>query len=110
MHGRSELLYRALTDPDFDFEAEAVVFEIEYRAIHGNYDVWHYPFAFILKQYDELAVSFTHTLWWNRTNPNFLQSPHRKRLIREAGLPEFWRENGYPPQCRAVGADELECD
>jgi TolB-like protein/cytochrome c-type biogenesis protein CcmH/NrfG len=110
MHGRSELLYRALTDPDFDFEAEAAIFEIEYRAIHGNYDVRHYPFAFILKQYDELAVSLTHTLWWNRTSPDFLQSPHRKRLIREAGLPEFWRENGYPPQCRAVGADDFECD
>ena len=36
---------RALSDPDFDFEGEAAVFEIEYRVIHGNYDIRHYPFA-----------------------------------------------------------------
>jgi tetratricopeptide (TPR) repeat protein len=110
MHGRSEILYRALTDPDFDFEKEAAIFEIEYRAIHGNFEVRHFPFAFILKQYDEVVASFTHALWWNRTDPEFLKSPHRKRLIREAGVAEYWRENGYPPQCRAVGADDFDCD
>ena len=110
MHGRSELIYRALTDPDFDFDREAAVFEIEYRAIHGNYDIGNYPFAFILKQYDELTPSFTHTLWWNDTDPDFLKSPHRKRLIREAGLPVYWREHGFPPQCRAVGDDDFHCD
>jgi TolB-like protein/Tfp pilus assembly protein PilF len=110
MHGRSELLYRALTDAGFDFEKEAAIFEIEFRAIHGHYDVRHLPFAFILKQYDDLAASFILTHWWNRTDPEFLKSPHRKRLIREAGVAEYWRENGYPPQCRAVGADDFNCD
>ncbi len=110
MHGRSELLYRALTDPEFDFDLEATVFEIEYRAIHGHYNIVAYSFPFILKQYDKLTASFTLTLWWNDTDPDFLKSPHRKRLIREAGLPEFWREHGYPPQCRAVGDDDFECD
>jgi len=109
MHGRSDILYRALTDPDFDFDAEAAVFEIEYRAIHGNYNVGNFPFAFILKQYDDVTPSFTHSFWWDNTDSDFLKSPHRKRLIREAGLPAFWREHGFPPQCRAVGDDDFEC-
>lgn len=110
MHGRSELLYRALTDPEFNFEKEAQVFEIEYRAIHGNYNVGSYLFHFMLKQYDQLSPSFTHTIWWRRTDPDFLKSPHRKRLIREAGLPAYWHEVGFPPQCRAVGDNDFECD
>jgi adenylate cyclase len=110
MHGRSDILYRALTEPDFDFDAEAAVFEIEYRAIHGNYDIGNFPFAFILRQYDDVTPSLTYSLWWNDTDSDFLKSPHRKRLIREAGLPEFWREHGFPPQCRAVGDVDFECD
>ena len=110
MQGRSELFYRALSDPDFDHDREAVAFEIEYRAIHGNFDIGNMPFAYLLKQYDQLLPSFVHTLWWNRTAPDFLKSPHRKRLIREAGLPAFWDEYGFPPQCRAVGDDDFECD
>lgn len=110
MNGRSELIYRALTDPEFDFEKEAEIFEIEYRAIHGNYDIGNFPFHFILKQYDRIEPSFTHSLWWNDTDADFLKSPHRKRLVREAGLPAYWREAGFPPQCRAVGSDDFECD
>lgn len=110
IQGRSELFYRALTDPDFDHDREAAAFEIEYRAIHGNFDIRKMPFSFLLKQYDQLSPSFVHTLWWNRTDPDFLKSPHRKRQIREAGLPEFWREYGFPPQCRAVGSGDFECD
>ncbi len=110
MQGRSELFYRALSDPDFDYDREAAAFEIEYRAIHGNFDIRNMPFAYLLKQYDQLPPSFVHTFWWNRTDPDFLKSPHRKRLIREAGLPEFWREHGFPPQCRAVGSADFECD
>ena len=110
MHGRSEIIYQALTDPNFDFEEGARVFEIEFRAIHGNYNIGNFPFTYILKQYDQITPSITHTLWWNHTDPEFLKSPHRKRLIREVGLPEYWREAGYPPFCRAVGADDFECD
>jgi tetratricopeptide (TPR) repeat protein len=110
MHGNSDIIYRAMTDDDFDFEEEARIFEIEYRAIHGDYNIANFPFTFILKQYDKVVPSFVNTLWWNNTDPDFNASPHRKRLIREAGLPEFWREAGFPPQCRAVGADDFECD
>jgi len=110
MHGRSDIIFRALTEADFDFDEEARIFEIEYRAIHGNYDTANFPFTYTLRQYDQLTPSFTHTLWWNNFDPDFTASPHRKRLIREAGLPEYWRETGFPPRCRAVGADDFECD
>jgi hypothetical protein len=48
--------------------------------------------------------------WWHPNMPQFKASPHRKRLMREIGSYEFWKVNGFPPQCRAVGDDDFECD
>ena len=43
------------------------------------------------------------------------QEPHlpeeaRKRLMREIGIPAYWRKHGFPPQCRPLGSDDFECD
>jgi TolB-like protein len=36
--------------------------------------------------------------------------PAFKTLMRELRLVEFWRSRGWPTLCRAVGADDFECD
>jgi hypothetical protein len=128
MQGRSELIFRALTEEDFDFESGAAEYEIQYEAIHGNsYDAadpasfvfkkyadFSYdaadPASFVFKKYADLTANLTHSLWWNRMDSEFLESPHRKRLIREAGIYDFWKSQGFPPQCRAIGDDDFECD
>ena len=46
MHGRSELLYRALTDPDFDFDREAAVFEIRVPSYSWKLRYWEFPVYF----------------------------------------------------------------
>jgi hypothetical protein len=33
----------------------------------------------------------------------------RRAFIIEMGLPAFWREHGYPAQCRPIGDDDFEC-
>ena len=33
-----------------------------------------------------------------------------KTLIRQTGLDVFWRENGFPMNCRPVGADDFACN
>jgi TolB-like protein len=109
-NGRSERLYRAFTDPDFDFAEEAAVAEVEWRTTMGNdNDYWSGMRTFYFKKYDVLKPDFN-AIWWLRTDPVFLKSPHRKRLIREAGVYDYWLEAGFPPQCRAVGKDDFECD
>jgi hypothetical protein len=39
-----------------------------------------------------------------------ISKAQKRRVIVVAGLPDFWREQGFPPQCRAVGEDDFECD
>ncbi len=33
-----------------------------------------------------------------------------KKLAVAMGLHSYWRKHGFPPQCRAVGKDDFECD
>lgn len=33
-----------------------------------------------------------------------------KRQVRAMGLDKHWRENGFPPQCHAVGDDDFDCE
>ena len=33
-----------------------------------------------------------------------------KTLIRQAGLVDYWRANGWPDLCRPLGIGDLVCD
>jgi adenylate cyclase len=46
---------------------------------------------------------------WDPAYEGLRESPAFKRIIERMGAPAYWREHGYPPQCRPVGADDFEC-
>lgn len=46
---------------------------------------------------------------WNSFYPGFRGSDDFKRLIRELRIDRYWREHGFPPQCRPVGEADFEC-
>jgi adenylate cyclase len=104
--------YRALTDPAFDYEAEKMLIEQAYFPA-GESEPELSPndpdFLFVYRRYDQLAVADL-PYWWFPYPLEFHNSPHRKRLMRDAGLPDYWRKHGFPPQCRPKGADNFECD
>ena len=33
-----------------------------------------------------------------------------KDIVRKAGLVEYWRAKGWPPQCHPFGADDFTCE
>jgi len=47
---------------------------------------------------------------WDPAFPDFRHSQRFQKFVREIGLQEYWREFGFPPQCRAVGEEGFECD
>jgi adenylate cyclase len=49
-------------------------------------------------------------LVWGPEYAGYRRSPQFRHFIRENGALDYWRERGYPPQCRPLGADEFECD
>jgi tetratricopeptide (TPR) repeat protein len=103
--------YQAITDPTFDYEAEKTLVDQAYfraGAAEPDWDPTHPDYLFIYRQYDQLHDSEL-SYWWFPYPLEFRNSPHRKRLMREVGLPEYWRKHGFPPQCKPVGKDDFEC-
>jgi adenylate cyclase len=103
--------YRAMTDPAFDYGAEKSLIDQAYYPAGEAEPVWdptHPNYLFLYRQYDQLHTSDL-PYWWFPYPLEFRESPHRKRLMREIGLPAYWRKHGFPEQCKPVGNDDFEC-
>ena len=73
--------------------------------------------------FEEITVEYMAEFW---SLADFLWSPYQpilrrpelrdeyvrihKRKILETGIHDYWRKNGFPPQCRPLGDDDFECD
>jgi TolB-like protein len=103
--------YRALIDPAFDYQAEKALIDQAYFRAGEAEPEWSptsSDYLFVYRQYDQLQVSDLQ-YWWFRYPLEYRNSPHRKRMMREMGLPEYWREHGFPPHCKPVGEADFEC-
>jgi hypothetical protein len=47
---------------------------------------------------------------WDPYPASFRNSPQMKRRLVNEGVVAYWRKHGFPPQCRALGADDFTCD
>ena len=47
---------------------------------------------------------------WERYPPGFHGSPVFKGMLASSGVLAYWRQKGFPPQCRAVGAKDFTCE
>lgn len=107
------LIYQAITDPRFDKQLALEQYSAEHMEIMGEpldlsaQDGW---LALVLGRFEEIPPQVTDPWWWNRSFPEFTASPHRKRLMRDVGIVDYWREVEFPPQCRPIGDDDFECD
>ena len=72
----------------------------------------------LLRDYDGAAAivaagtaSFGNTLveHWDPAYQGLRAAPAFQRILVLLGVPAYWREHGYPPQCRPVGANDFEC-
>ncbi len=48
------------------------------------------------------------TAWWP-VMKDARQLPQFKKLMRETGLVDYWKEFGWPDLCRPLGDDDFEC-
>lgn len=64
-------------------------------------------------EYDRIAAapdfSSSFLVQWEPGYPGFLNSRGFKAALERLGVPRYWREHGYPPQCRPVGAHDYSC-
>jgi TolB-like protein len=68
-----------------------------------------------LGQYDRISANSGEFLTfatphWDTGLPGFRNSATFKKLLNGMGVQTYWREKGFPPNCRAVGAKDFTCD
>ena len=105
--------YRAIIDPTFDFESERDEIETVHMAATGDELDWAPEDAIdpvTFGVYEAVPPVMSWPVHWFSYPVKFAESEHPKRLIRAHGFPAYWRKHGFPPQCRAVGEDDFECD
>ena len=49
-------------------------------------------------------------VWWFDTHNGYRQTPTFKHLIRDIGIFDYWKSNGFPPQCQPIGETDFKCD
>jgi adenylate cyclase len=107
----NKLIYAAIVDRDFEFEDVRSRVEAMFKVVAGRDIVWSDSsyYSFVFKNYEAINDQDLST-WWFPYPDNFRQSAQAKALIQKVGFDDHWREHGFPPQCRAVGADDFACD
>ncbi|MGI9291412.1 MAG: tetratricopeptide repeat protein [Gammaproteobacteria bacterium] len=62
--------------------------------------------------YDRLEndIHFPQNWIWTREYQGFHESPGFKRLVENLNLEAYWREHGFPPQCRPIGDEDFVCE
>ena len=101
----------AAMDPDYDFADHRAAIESLLEKQYGARMQWslHGAIPLGFKHYEAVKDS-TVPFWWYAYPTDWYESEHPRRMIVEVGLPEYWRKNGFPAHCRAVGSDDFDCD
>jgi TolB-like protein len=72
-----------------------------------------FQIALLLRDYERAAdladTSLIQVEFWDPAYRGLRGTSAFKRIIEQIGVPAYWREHGYPPQCRPVGAHDYEC-
>jgi hypothetical protein len=80
------------------------------------FDFLVYPLAGDIDQAISAIIESSHldvtslTGLWEPGDTALRNDPRIKTLMRDYGLPELWRQRGFPPLCRPLGEDDFECD
>ncbi|NVJ65945.1 MAG: hypothetical protein HWE16_05600 [Gammaproteobacteria bacterium] len=109
-----DLRFQALNNPNFSYREHkqeiltivelALGKPIDFTTFLGNYR------AFEFRNYEAMFAEIDILrLLWSPYHTDFKQSPHWKRLIKEAGYFDYWKTHEFPPQCKPVGDNDFEC-
>ena len=55
-------------------------------------------------------ITPTPAVFWDAAFAGYRRSEKFRTTVKNFGVYDYWRKNGFPRQCRAVGADDFACD
>jgi len=72
----------------------------------------HTQLYMLLGAYDlALGTEFPHNLveYWDPSHAGLRHSPAFAQFLNRLGVPAYWHEHGFPPQCRPLRGSDFEC-
>ncbi len=103
-----ELLY-AVENPDADHSAAIAKLDAWIKRRGGD-SKWRLAEWIALGAYDRVELVLDSNQIWLASSAQFRASPYFKPLVAKLGLQAYWREKGFPPQCRPIGEEDFECE
>lgn len=94
-----DVMTGASEDPQIAVEVEALLVE-------NNASARAYVILNALGDYDRPLLL---SIQWMGVMAPYRRSPEFKEHVRASGLADYWRAHGFPPQCRPVGENDVEC-
>ncbi len=96
-------------------ELDALVRDVSSVARPGDQTISLTRLYLWLGQYDRIAAtsgefSTFATPHWDTELHGFRNSATFKKILNGMGISAYWRAQGFPPHCRAVGAKDFTCD
>ena len=77
------------------------------QLVHSHPYLWLGDFDRAAAVDDQISDAL---LIWEPFPPGYRNSLGFKRKLEDKGVLTYWRTQGFPPQCRAVGKKDFTCD
>ncbi len=100
-------LYKAMRNPNREYPKLLESLK-QFHAQNPDRDA--YALNDIRAALGDHAVGDAGFSYWGEENQRYRQSDQFKNLIQSIGILRHWQEHGFPPQCRAIGEADFECD
>jgi adenylate cyclase len=101
-------IYRAYLDPAADHQALLGALRTYLEQTRESMKGYKANLLIPLGIYDVLPPNAL--VYWGEDYARYRQSPEFKAYIRDSGIFTYWRNEGFPAQCRALPEDDFACD
>jgi tetratricopeptide (TPR) repeat protein len=102
-------IYEALGDPDADHSVLRSRLSALWQSGDEVANRWAGERTLMAALGDQQTALASY-LEWLPTQAHYRRSAAFRTSVIDGGRLRYWQEHGFPPQCRAVGADDFVCD
>ena len=81
---------------------------------HDVSERWKFELGLLLRDYElaaaDVSPNSSYVEHWDQAYEGLRATPAFKHILEQFNVPAYWRAHGFPPQCRALGAQDFVCE